>query len=399
MAEYSHESAFKAACEDGQLPGVALVAADATGKFKYEKAFGKTAHGETIATDSVMWIASCSKLMTSVATMQQVEQGKISLDEDVGRVIPEINELKVLTRFDSEGKPEYEERQGKITLRRLLTHSSGLTAPLFSPKLQQLAKFRGPPEKTPDTIVAEFCEPLVFQPGTDWYYGTGLDWAGKIVERLSGLSLEEYMRANIWDPLGAKLVSFLPDSIPEMKERMIGISSKDETGKLVPVDFFKQIFGDKKDIYGGATGFASAESYLKILQSLCANDGKLLKKETADELFRPQLSPESKAGFNALAKSNEMWRRIAANSFDMDHQILDYGLGGEIGTRDEVGRRKAGTMSWGGMPNLIWWIDREAGLCGALFTNLMPPGDVQVNKLMALFELAVYEQYEKFKKQ
>lgn len=117
MAEYSHESAFKAACEDGQLPGVALVAADATGKFKYEKAFGKTAHGETITTDSVMWIASCSKLMTAVATMQQVEQGKISLDEDVGRVIPEINELKVLTGFDDEGKPEYEERQGKITLR------------------------------------------------------------------------------------------------------------------------------------------------------------------------------------------------------------------------------------------------------------------------------------------
>ncbi|KAI1095406.1 beta-lactamase family protein [Rostrohypoxylon terebratum] len=399
MTEYSHESIFKTACEDGTLPGVALVAADATGKFKYEKAFGKNAHGETIATDSVMWMASCTKLMTSIATLQQVEQGKISLDEDVGRVIPEVNELKVFTGFDSEGKPQYEERQGKLTLRLLLTHSSGLTASLFSPKLKELAKFRGPPEKPLDTVVTEFSEPLVFQPGTEWYYSTGLDWAGKIVERLSGLSLEDYMRANIWDPLGAKYLSFFPESNPEMKARMIGMSSKDESGKLVPIPDFMKMFGNKKDIYGGGAGFGSAESYLKILQSLCANDGKVLKKETVDEMFRPQLSPEAKKVLNALVGGNDFWRRIAGNSFDMDHQVLDYGLGGEIGTKDEVGRRKAGTMTWGGMPNLIWWIDREAGLCGALFTNLMPPGDVQVNKLMGLFELAVYEQYEEFKKQ
>ncbi|KAI1210671.1 beta-lactamase family protein [Annulohypoxylon truncatum] len=399
MAEYSHESAFKAACEDDRLPGVALVAADATGKFKYEKAFGENAHGETIATDSVMWIASCTKLMTSVAAMQQVEQGKIDLDEDVERVLPELGALKVLTRFDSEGKPEYEERQGKITLRHLLTHSSGLSAPIFSPKLQQLAQFRGPPEEPPHTIVDEYSEPLVFQPGTGWQYGTGLDWAGQIVERLSGLSLEEYMRANIWGPLDMQHVSFFPDSIPEMKARKIGMSRKDENGKLVPMHNFTNMFSERKDIYGGGAGFGNAVSYVKLLQSLCANDGRVLKKETVEEMFRPQLSPEAKTSLNEMIKADEVYRRVGANSFDMNHQILDYGLGGEIGTRDEVGRRKAGTMSWGGMPNLIWWIDREAGLCGALFTNSLPMGDEQVSKLMAEFERAVYKQFEKFKKQ
>ncbi|KAI2473450.1 beta-lactamase family protein [Annulohypoxylon bovei var. microspora] len=400
MAEYSHESAFEAACEAGQIPGAVLVAADATGKFRYAKAFGKTAHGETLATDSVMWMASCSKLMTSVAALQQVDRGHIGLDEDIGKVLPELNALKVLTGFDGEGKPVYEERQVTITLKHLLTHSSGLTAPLFSPKLKQLADFRGPPTKPLKTIVEEYSEPLVFQPGKGWQYGTGLDWAGKLVERFSGLSLEEYMRANIWGPLNMHHVSFIPDSNPELKAHRIGMSLKDESGKMVPTgEVLSDILGGKEDMYGGSAGWGSGESYLNLLQSLCANDGQVLNKETVDEMIRPQLSSESKETFNTMLKNDEMFQRIAANSFDMGHQVLDYGLGGEIGTRDEVGRRKAGTMSWGGMPNLIWWIDREAGLCGALFTNLVPMGDVQILKLEKEFELAVYEQYEKFKKQ
>ncbi|KAI1106770.1 beta-lactamase family protein [Jackrogersella minutella] len=401
MAEYSHEPIFEAACQAGDLPGVVLVAADATGKFKYTKAFGKTAHGETLALDSVMWIASCTKLMTSVAALQQAERGHIGLDEDVGKVLPELNALKVLTGFDKEGKPLYEERQGKITLRHLLTHASGLTMPLMSPKLQQLVRYRGPPATTPRTVVDEFSEPLVFQPGKGWEYGTGLDWAGQLVERFSGLKLEEYMRQNIWVPLNMKHISFAPASIPEIKSRKIGMSLKVEDGKLIPTTdgLLHQYGSQTDDVYGGAAGWGSAESYLKLLQTLCANDGRVLKKETVDEMFRPQLSAVSKEALNGLLQSNDLFRRVAGNSFDMDHQVLDYGLGGEIGTRDEVGRRKAGKLSWGGLPNLIWWIDRESGLCGALFTNLVPMGDAKICKLAASFELAVYEQYEKFKRQ
>ncbi|KAI0142433.1 beta-lactamase family protein [Hypoxylon sp. NC0597] len=400
MSGFSHEPIFEAACQAGEIPGAVLVAADATGKFRYAKAFGKTAHGETLATDSVMWLASCSKLMTSVAALQQVERGHIGLDEDIGKVLPELNSLQVLTGFDEEGKPVFEERQSSITLRHLLTHTSGLTYPFISPQLQRLAKLRGPPPARPKTVVSEFSEPLTFQPGRGWFYGSSLDWAGKLVERLSGLNLEEYMRSNIWGPLNTRHISFFPDSDPEMKARKIGMSLKDENGKLVPSSGgIYYPYEDVDDIFGGAAAWGSAESYLNILQSLCANDGRLLSKEQVDEIFRPQLGPEAKHDMNSIIKNDDKLRRAAGNSFDMDHQVLDHGLGGEIGTRDEVGRRKAGTMSWGGLPNLIWWIDREAGLCGALFTNLVWGGDVRVNQLEGLFEKSVYEQYEEFKKQ
>ncbi|KAI8961104.1 beta-lactamase/transpeptidase-like protein [Daldinia sp. FL1419] len=400
MTKFPHEAIFEAAYQAGEIPGVALVAADATGKFRYEKAFGKTAHGEPFKTDSVVWMASCSKLMTAVAALQQVQRGHIGLDEDVGKVLPEVAALKVLKDFDAEGKPIFEEKQGPVTLRNMLSHSSGLTMGMFSPKIQRLEKYTGPPAEPPKDLVTEFSQPLVFQPGKGWQYGTSLDWAGKLVERFSGQSLEEYMKANIWGPLNMRHITFAPDSRPETKERKVGMTLRDKDGKLRPTtEGYLFQYGDKKDAYGGAAGWGSAESYISLLQSLCANDGRVLSKDLVDEMFQPQLGPEGKETLNRILRSDPESKRVLANSFDVDHQEMDYGLGGEIGLKDEVGRRYAGTMSWGGLPNLIWWIDRKGGLCGALFTNLIPVGDAKIVELMTQFELSVYEQYEEFKKQ
>ncbi|KAI1083972.1 beta-lactamase family protein [Whalleya microplaca] len=405
MTTYSHESVFEDACHNGQIPGAVLVAADATGKFRYAKAFGKTAFGETLSTDSVMWLASCTKLMTAVAALQQVERGHIGLDEDIDKILPELAALQVLEGFDDEGNPIYQKRDSNYSeaersfcTRHLLSHSSGLAYPMTEPKLQQLATKTDPSAAPPRTIVAEFSTPLFFQPGQGWVYGSSCDWAGKIVERLSGLPLEDYMRANIWDPLGMEHISFAPNTNPEMQACKVGMSLRDESGKLVPTtEGYLQQFEDRNEAYGGAASWGSAEAYLRLLQCLCAGDGRVLGKSLVDEMFRPQLGPEAKESMNHAIRTIESQRRIQANSFDMRHQVLDHGLGGEIGLRDEVGRRLAGTMSWGGLPNLIWWIDRKAGLCGAYFSQLVPPGDTEVNKLEAVFERAIYEQYEKFR--
>lgn len=117
MPRFSHEEAYEEACRKGEIPGAVLVAADATGKFRYGKAFGKTARGEKLALDSVMWIASCTKLMTAVAALQQVEQGKIGLDDDVATLLPELAALEVIDSFDADGKPVLTKRTEKITLR------------------------------------------------------------------------------------------------------------------------------------------------------------------------------------------------------------------------------------------------------------------------------------------
>ena len=117
MPPLSHEAAYEEACREGQLAGAVLVATDATGKFRYAKAFGETAWGEKLSVDSVMWIASCTKLMTSVAALQQVERGNIGLDDDVTSWLPELASLDVLEEFDEDGKPIMKQRIGPITLK------------------------------------------------------------------------------------------------------------------------------------------------------------------------------------------------------------------------------------------------------------------------------------------
>lgn len=117
MTSFSHETAFEAACEQNVIPGAVLIAAHTSGRFRYSKAFGSTALGEKLATDSVMWIASCTKLMTSVAALQQVERGHIGLDDDVTTILPELAQVKVLEGFDNNDKPLLKQREGKLTLR------------------------------------------------------------------------------------------------------------------------------------------------------------------------------------------------------------------------------------------------------------------------------------------
>lgn len=269
--------------------------------------------------------------------------------------------------------------------------------PWLDPKLQRLAASSPPSTKPIRTIVEDFAQPLVFQPGHGWSYGSGLDWVGQIVERLSGLKLGEYMRANIWGPLGMKHMGFNPDESPELKERKIGLSILGEDGRLAPTtEGYIYSHTERDDHYGGTGVWGSAESFLPILQTLCANDGRVLSPALVDEMFRPQLGAESKAALNYTLKNIDIARRVYGNSFDVDNQDFSYGLGGNIGLRDEDGRRAAGTMSWGGIPNLIWWVDRKTGLCGACFTQLMPVGDVNGNNLMRLFEKAIYERYQEF---
>lgn len=283
--------------------------------------------------------------------------------------------------------------------RLLLSHSSGHGYEILDPKLLRLMASNPPRPSTkpPRTIVEDFWHPLAFQPGHGWSYGPGLDWAGKIVERLSGLKLEAYMRAHIWAPLVMRNLAFDLRTRPDLEPRRVSLSARGgDDGRLAYTDQgYTFPYWERDDHYGGSSVWASAESYLPLLQTLCANDGRVLSPALADELFRPQLGAEAKAALNHTVKAVDLTRRVYGNSFDTHSQEFDHGLGGVVGLRDDAdSRRAAGTLSWGGLPNLIWWIDRKTGLCGACFTQLVPVGDVKVNNLMKLFEKAVYERYQ-----
>ncbi|KAG4035560.1 hypothetical protein MFRU_001g03290 [Monilinia fructicola] len=399
------ESTIEEACRTREIPGAIVVGGDSLGKFYYAKAFGSQSLDEPSAPmnlDSVMWFASCTKLFTTIAAMQCVERGLLSLDGDICEVLPEFKGVQILTGFDKEsGKPVLIDNHKTITLRHLLTHSSGLSYDVFDPLLSRYQEYikKSPAKSTGrQSLVKDlFKFPLLFAPGESWSYGVGIDWAGQMVERVNhNISLEEYLRKNVWGPLGIENITFHPVQHPDILSKLIAMSTREGgVNKYGTTDnpegkakYTSKVIFDPgtQDCHGGAGTFGSPIEYFKCLQSICANDGKLLKSETIDEMFRPQLSEASRKGLMETLSTPEINDGMGA--FPMGLKA-DWGLGGIMNLED-IGGRSKGSIAWGGYPNLHWWIDRKSGICGMWGSQLEPFGDPKINRLFRTFEEEIY---------
>lgn len=143
-----------------------------------------------------------------------------------------------------------------------------------------------------------------------------------------------------------------------------------------------------KDAFGGQGASAKMEDYLKVQRSILANDGKLLKPESVEIMFTPQLTPQVKQSLKDVRRSPMGALFIGDNDLDIE---VDWGIGGILFLQDDIGRRKKGTLNWGGYPNTFWIIDREADLALTFGTQLLPPGDIPTAKMIKEVELGVYE--------
>ena len=260
---------------------------------------------------------------------------------------------------------------------------------------------------TGSTVEEAFTHPLIYEPGTGWLYSTSLDWAGKFVERITGQTLEEYMKVNIWQPLGIKDITFWPGQHPNMKSRMASTTIRDkETGKVIHDPEGPKIPGGK-DCFGGHGAFASMPDYFKILQSLLIDDEKLLKRSTTAQMFQPQLTKESQEAQKWLMERPENLTLFVGDF--PKHIPLDWGIGGILIREADEGWRGQNTLIWSGLPNLFWvgwasfrmandvlltcaqFIDRKTNLCGLYGGQVLPPGDKKVGKMITLFEKTMYE--------
>lgn len=237
-------------------------------------------------------------------------------------------------------------------------------------------------------MLERYSYPLLFEPGTGWMYGSSIDWAGKLIERITSQTLGQYFEKNISEPLGIKSISFFAHTDEKLKDRIPVLSARGPDGKLVPFPHGNLNLG-AEDCFGGHGAYATVEDYLKVQQSILANDGKLLKPESVDIMFTPQLSAESKAALQDFRGSP--LGKMAIGDQDVD-VVADWGIGGLLFTQDDkLGRRKKGTLNWGGYANTFWTIDRSADLALSFGTQVLPPGDPQVSKVITAVEIGVYE--------
>ncbi|KAL8961481.1 MAG: hypothetical protein Q9183_005304, partial [Haloplaca sp. 2 TL-2023] len=308
MAE-SIETSFHEAIEAGKINGAVICATDAEGHSICNKAFGARTllSGEKVPQrlDDVVFLASGTKLITTVAALKCVEQGLLTLNGDLSSIIPELAAKQIITGFSDDGEtPQLEPAKQPITLEMLLTHTSGISYSFTDPLLTKWCEKFDSHNDSPRPVEEAFPYPLAFQPGTSWMYSVGLEWAGKAIERVTGRTLGENVQQFLCDPLGISDAQFYPVTREDLRSRLVDLNPQDPkaSGRAV-VGGRSEVNESTRGDFGGHGLFMPASSYIKVLHSLLANDGKLLKPTTVNDMFQDHLGQEASAGYRAALAS------------------------------------------------------------------------------------------------
>src|SRR5438874_6278917 len=216
-----------------EIPGVVAMAANSK-EVIYQGAYGRRdlSKDDAMTVDSVFWIASMTKAITAAGAMQLVEQGKLSLDAPIGKLLPDLAAPQVLEGFDAQGEPKLRPAKNPITLRHLMTHTAGFAYNMWNGDMVQYLEKTGLPTVTTCKNDA-LKTPLMTDPGTRWEYGTNIDFVGKAVEAASGKRLDAYLRDHLFTPLGMSDTGF---RIGESQRKpLVGMPSRGPDGSLASI--------------------------------------------------------------------------------------------------------------------------------------------------------------------
>ena len=371
-------------CEAKEIPGVVAMAATGN-EVIYQGAFGKRdlTKDDAMTAESVFWIASMSKAITCAAGMQLVEQGKLSLDEPIGKLLPDLANPQVLEGFDASGAPKLRPATKPITLRHLMTHTAGFAYSLFNGDCAQYLEKTG----TPDIFGcqnAALKAPIMSDPGTRWEYGINIDFVGKAVEAASGKRLDAYLRDYMFAPLGMSDAGFkITDS---MRQRLVGMHSRGEDGALAPIPF--EMEQNPEFHMGGGGLYGTAADYIKFTQMILnkgrGNGNQLLKPETV------ALMGQNNMGDLTMGKMVTK-APMYTNDVDLYPDIVKkWGLSFMINTAKTAEGRSAGSLAWAGLANTYFWIDPARNVAGVILMQLLPFADGKALEAFAGFERGVY---------
>ena len=383
--ENAIDRVLRQAVEDAKVPGIVAMVA-VSDHVVYQGAYGDrdTIQHSPMAVDSIFQIASMTKPVTSAAVMQLVESGRVKLDEPVATYLPELSQLQVLEEFDAAtGKAHLRPPKTPPTVRQLLTHTSGFAYEFLDEKLHGYAATGAvPPIRQGDDGFLK--APLMFDPGSRWEYGISVDWLGKLVEKVSGQTLEAYFRQHIFEPLGMTDSFF---NVPTEKQgRVVALHVRQENGSFVepppqplkPVKFFS----------GGGGLYSTASDYMKferrVLDGGKLGNKRVLRSETVEQMSRNQI------GDLTLVPLNSVFPQLAKNPIRVPGSLDKFGLGFAINSKPVEGGRSAGSLAWAGINNTYFWIDPQRKTCAVVLMQFLPFSDDAAISTVENFERAVY---------
>jgi len=367
-----------------EIAGVVAVAAHGSDVI-YQGAFGKRdlASDDPMTLDSVFWIASMTKAITTAGAMQLVEQGKLSLDEPIGKVLPELAAPMVLEGFDERDEPKLRAAARPITLRQLMTHTAGFCYTMWNGDMGRYVDKTGLPAVTTCKNDA-LKTPIATDPGTRWEYGTNIDFVGKAVEAASGKRLDGYLRDHIFAPLSMSDTGFkITDS---MRSRLVGMHSRGGDAALAPLPF--EMEQDPEFHMGGGGLYSTAGDYIKFCQMILnkgeANGVKVLGPDTV------KMMAQNNIGDLVVTKMTSA-APIYTNDVDLyPDMVKKWGLSFLINTEKTPEGRSPGSLAWAGLANTYFWIDPARDVAGVILTQLLPFADRDALEAFAGFERGVY---------
>jgi CubicO group peptidase (beta-lactamase class C family) len=363
------------ATERGDVPGVVVAVVNKDGTL-YHEAFGRssTVRSTPMARDTIFNMASMTKPVTSVAIMMLIDEGKLKLDDEVAKYLPKYKNPVVISRFnDADGSYETRPARRAITIRHLLTHTSGIGYGFASPTLTNIMQ---------KTMQSELDLPLLFDPGESWAYGASTRVLGQVVEAISGQKIDTFLESRILQPLGMRDTSYL---VPQSKySRVVAVNARGADGKFVerpiPATLPANVAGD-----GGLYGTAS--DYGLFLRMLL-NDGKLgntriLSEKAARTMFDNHMG-------KVVVQPQESANQALSRNFPLGAGQDRWGLGFQLAAENQVNRRSRGSGTWAGIFNTHFFIDPDKELGVVVMMQTLPFYDEASMKVYAGVEEAVY---------
>ncbi|TID17447.1 hypothetical protein E6O75_ATG08193 [Venturia nashicola] len=388
------DSQFQAAVDAKRVPAVGAIALDKSGEVLYKGTFGTTNISDpaapklTDATPIIIW--SCTKIVTTVAALQLMEQGKLKLDDPVEKYVPKIKKMQVLEGFDEQGEPKCRAPKTKATILMLMTHTAGFTYDFFD---EASLRWRIWSKRQPATYIAtgEYADvenPLIFDPGERFNYGCNTDWLGFVIESISGMRLDQYIDQNILKPLG------LENTGAHQHGQKLDVHFRAEDGTLTSNPGLD--LNASPEFYGGGHYLSSTLTDFSQFLLVLLNNGRhpvsgtrILNDETVKEyLFADQVHKICSNAGIGVAKS--YIQQVSLNGEFLPGLEKAWSCGLMLNPKGSLKGRSAGSGFWAGLANLYYWVDPETGKLGLLMSQVLPFMDPPVLHLFDELERAVY---------
>ena len=367
----------KSAIARGDVPG-AVVLVTSPDHVLYHEAFGKmnVAKGVDMQKDAIFNIASMTKAVTSVGVMMLVEQGKLGLDDEVSKYLPAFKSPKVLSKVDlAAGTYETRPATRPITIRQLLTHTSGIGYSWSDPGLALVQKKTG---------AADLDLPLVNEPGAQWTYGASTRVLGQVIEKISGQSIDAFLEARILGPLGMRDTTY---SVPSSKTSRVVTRHQKADGKIVETQNPDPI---PPTIRGDGGLYSTAADYGRFVQ-MVLNKGqlggvRLLKEQTVGEMSRNQTG-------SVKVRLQPTAEPLRSKPYPLGAGEDVWGLGFQLAApgKPAANMRRPGSMNWAGIYNTFYWIDPEKQIGVVVLMQVLPFYDDAAIQILQGVERLVYE--------